>query len=172
MKALARKLANIRNPGRRRFHADRAGNLSTDAARRSGHDGGFTLLEILVVVAILGMLIGLVGPVALRQLSGARVSVAHQSIERLSSVLDLYRLDVGSFPTTEQGLQALTIRPTTISRWNGPYIKGESAPVDAWGRPYVYRSPSTRPGLEYDLCSKGPEGQGTDTARDMICNTP
>jgi general secretion pathway protein G len=172
MKALARKLAYIRNSDLRRLRADHAGDPSEDVARRSSQDGGFTLLEILVVVAILGMLIGLVGPVALRQLSGARVSVAHQSIERLSSVLDLYRLDVGSFPTTEQGLQALTIRPTTTSRWNGPYIKGESAPVDAWGRTYVYRSPSTRPGLEYDLCSKGPEGQGTEAARDMICNTP
>ena len=147
---------------------DRSGYRSRNGKKPD--DAGFTLLEILVVVAILGMLIGLVGPVALRQLSGARVSIAHQSIERMSSVLDLYRLDVGSFPTTDQGLQALVSRPTAASRWNGPYIKGQDTPVDAWGRPYLYRSPSTRPGLEYDLCSKGPEGQGTEAGRDMICN--
>jgi len=139
-------------------------------ARRSSDEAGFTLLEILVVVAILGMLIGLVAPVALRQLGGARVSVAQQSIERLSSILDLYKLDVGSFPTTEQGLQALVVRPTSASRWNGPYLKGESAPIDAWGRPYIYRSPSTRPGREYDLCSPGPSGQAADSGSDMICN--
>lgn len=137
---------------------------------RRGDEAGFTLLEILVVVAILGMLIGLVAPVALRQLGGARVSVAQQSIERLSSILDLYKLDVGSFPTTEQGLQALVVRPNSVPRWNGPYLKGESAPIDAWGHAYIYRSPSARPGREYDLCSPGPGGQAADSGPDMICN--
>src|SRR5438270_7215711 len=85
---------------------------------------GFTLLEILVVIAILGLLIGLVAPAALRQLGGARVSVVHQAIERLASVLDLYKLDVGSYPTTEQGLPALVERPADVTTWNGPYLKG------------------------------------------------
>ena len=85
-----------------------------DEARPAGHtpgEAGFTLLEILVVIAILGLLIGLVAPAVLRQLGGARTSIARQSIERLGSVLDLYKLDVGSYPSTEQGLQALAARP-------------------------------------------------------------
>jgi general secretion pathway protein G len=135
-----------------------------------GTEAGFTLLELLVVIAILGLLIGLVAPVALRQLGGARVSIAQQSIERLGSILEMYKLDVGSFPTTDQGLQALIIRPTAIPRWNGPYVKGETAPLDSWGHPYLYRSPSVRPGREYDLCSKGPSGEAADSSPEIICN--
>src|SRR6266478_8142821 len=117
---------------------------------------GFTLLELLVVLAILGLLVGLVAPAALRQLGSAKEKIAHQSIERLASVLDLYKLDIGSYPTTDQGLQALITRPSGITRWNGPYLKGEKIPEDPWGRPFVYRNPSQRPGHEYDLLSLGP----------------
>jgi general secretion pathway protein G len=135
------------------------------------HDAGFTLLEILVVIAILGLLIGLVAPAALRQLGGARTSVAKQSIERLGSVLDLYKLDVGGYPTTEQGLQALVEKPTDVATWNGPYVKGDQVPVDPWSHPYVYRNPSTRSGHEYDLCSLGPSGQANaSTESGTICN--
>jgi general secretion pathway protein G len=119
-------------------------------------------------MVILGLLIGLVAPAALRQLGGARVSIAHQSIERLASVLDLYKLDVGSYPTTEQGLQALVERPADLTTWNGPYLKDQKTPMDPWSHPFVYNSPSTRNGHDYDLCSHGP----SDTAaqQDMICN--
>src|SRR5580693_7598516 len=120
---------------------------------------GFTLLELLVVLAILGLLIGLVAPAALRQLGSAKEKIAHQSIERLAGVLDIYKLDVGAYPSTDQGLQALTTRPSGTPRWNGPYLKGEKPPEDPWGRPFVYRSPSQRPGHEYDLLSLGPTGQ-------------
>lgn len=133
-------------------------------------DDGFTLLELLVVVAILGLLVGLVAPVALKQLSGARVSIAQQSIERLGSILEIYKLDVGGFPTTEQGLQVLITRPTSASRWNGPYVKGDVIPLDAWGRPYIYRSPSQRPGRDYDLCSKGESGDSSGNGPELICN--
>src|SRR5271165_1575360 len=121
-------------------------------------EAGFTLLEILVVIAILGLLIGLVAPSVLRQLGGARVSVAHQSIERIGSILDLYKLDVGVYPTTEQGLQALVERPEANPNWNGPYVKSGTVPVDPWNHPYVYRNPSSRAGHDYDLCSGGPSG--------------
>ena len=137
-------------------------------AKPDVRDAGFTLLEILVVVAILGLLIGLVAPAALRQLGGARVSVARQSIERLSSVLDLYKLDIGSYPSTEQGLQALSAQPSGTPGWSGPYLKGEALPADPWNRPYLYRSPSSRGGPEYDLCSRGPDAQAGESG--LICN--
>src|ERR1700749_1714355 len=94
-----------------------------------GPESGFTLLEVLVVIAIIGLLIGLVAPAALRQLGGARVSVAKQSIERISTVLDLYNLDMGSYPTTEQGLAALVRKPSGTANWNGPYTKGYVVPL-------------------------------------------
>jgi general secretion pathway protein G len=137
-------------------------------APRADGDAGFTLLEILVVLTIVGLLIGLVAPAALRQLSGARVSVAKQSIERLSGVLDLYDLDIGSYPSTEQGLMALVKRPAGAANWNGPYLKGDSVPLDPWSRPYIYRSPSERAQHDYDLCSTGPNGAQTEAG--MICN--
>ena len=135
-------------------------------SRLRDRDAGFTLLELLVVIAILGLLIGLVAPAALRQLGSARSSVARQSIERISSVLDIYKLDVGGYPTTDQGLRALVERPANVSSWNGPYVKG-NVPVDPWNHAYIYRDPSSRTGHDFDLCSQGPAGTGGE---EDICN--
>jgi general secretion pathway protein G len=134
-------------------------------ARRANQEAGFTLLELLVVIVILGLLIGLVAPAALRQLSGARLSVARQSIERIGGVLDLYKLDMGTYPATDQGLAALAEQPVGATTWNGPYLKG-GVPVDPWSHPYIYRNPSTRSGHDYDLCSIGPDS----AASSQICN--
>jgi general secretion pathway protein G len=145
-------------------------------AGRAGHprpdQRGFTLLELLVVLAILGLLIGLVAPAALHQLGSAKVKVAHQSIERLASVLDIYKLDVGTYPTTEQGLQALLTKPSGVEHWSGPYLKGEGVPPDPWGHPFVYRMPSDRPGRDYDLFSLGPDGKlaGADQSDKTLSN--
>ncbi len=135
------------------------------ASRRTDQEAGFTLLEILVVIAILGLLIGLVAPAALRQLGGARLSVAKQSIERIGGVLDLYKLDVGSYPSSDQGLAALVEAPAGVATWNGPYFKG-GLPLDPWNHPYTYRAPSGRDGHEYDLCSAGPDN--ADSSK--LCN--
>jgi general secretion pathway protein G len=132
--------------------------VARDGCRRGG-ERGFTLLELLVVLAILGLLIGLVAPAALRQLGSAKEKVARQSIERLASVLDMYKLDVGAYPTTEQGLQALLTRPSGVTRWSGPYLKGDTVPEDPWGHPFLYRMPSDRAGHDFDLYSLGPSGQ-------------
>jgi general secretion pathway protein G len=147
--------------------ADDRSSARRPPAGRTGSEG-FTLLEILVVVAILGLLIGLVAPAALRQLSGARNSIAKQSIERISSVLDLYKLDVGSYPSTDQGLAVLVQKPAGADNWNGPYLKGDAVPMDPWNRPYVFRNPSERSGHDFDLCSLGPTGNASQGA--VICN--
>jgi general secretion pathway protein G len=132
---------------------------------------GFTLLELLVVLAILGLLIGLVAPAALRQLGSAKEKIAYQSIERLAGVLDIYKVDVGTYPTTEQGLLALIARPSGVTLWRGPYLKGDKVPEDPWGRAFIYHNPSQRAGHEYDLYSLGPTGQAGGTSESaMILN--
>lgn len=109
--------------------------------------GGFTLIELLVVLAILTLLAGLVGPRVLNQLGGAKSKTAGVQIADLEKSLELFKLDVGRFPTTEEGLQALSVKPTSANGWNGPYIKG-SVPSDPWGKPYKYISPSAGGGIE------------------------
>ena len=152
------------------MHTDADARLPPSHGRRV-RAAGFTLLEILVVVAILGLLIGLVAPRVLGLLGNARVSVAHQAVQRLASVLDIYKLDTGSYPTTEQGLTALVQRPGNIQNWNGPYLQGDKTPLDPWNHAYVYRLPSSRPGHDYDLCSGGPNAvSGEPGSQGLICN--
>lgn len=137
---------------------------------KGGDERGFTLLELLVVIAILGLLIGFVAPQVIKLLSTSKEKIAVQSIQRIESILDIYRLDMGNYPTTEQGLEALIRQPPGVANWNGPYIKGNQVPLDPWGHPFQYRNPSQRPQHDYDLFSLGPSGQpgGTGENAEII----
>lgn len=116
---------------------------------------GFTLIELLVVLAILTLLAGLVGPRVLGQLGGAKSRTAAVQIADLEKSLDLFKLDVGRYPSTDEGLQALVSKPATAAGWNGPYVKG-GVPNDPWGKPYKYTSPAAAGGVE--ILSLGADG--------------
>ena len=130
---------------------------SAAANASSGEQGGFTLVELLVVLAILGLLAAIAAPQVMRTLGGAKRQTAHIQIEKLGSVLDLYRLDVGHYPSATDGLAALVERPSSVNPWNGPYLKNRDSLTDPWGRPYQYKSPGDHG--EYDLWSLGADGK-------------
>jgi general secretion pathway protein G len=125
---------------------------------------GFTLLELLVVLVIIGLLAAYVGPRYFSQIGKSEVKTARAQITGLEKALEQYRIDVGSYPSTEQGLQALTQRPQNAKHWDGPYLT-KALPSDPWGKPYLYKSPGERG--EFDLSSLGrdgkPGGDGLDS---------
>src|SRR5437868_10194979 len=104
-------------------------------------DSGFTLIELIVVVVIIGLLAGLVLPQFIRQEEKAKLKACRAQIELLGTALDTYRLDIGRYPTSQEGLVALQQRPFGIDRWDGPYLKKGNVPKDPWDRPYYYRAP-------------------------------
>lgn len=118
-------------------------------------NGGFTLLELLVVMAILGMLAALVGPQVLNQLGGAKSKSAQIQIRDLEQALELYRLDVGRYPSTNDGLSALVKKPEGVRGWNGSYLKKSEVPADPWGNDYLYRQLDTG---SYEIVSYGGDG--------------
>ena len=140
---------------------------SEKTLRRRARQAGFTLIELLVVLVILGLLAGLVGPRVLSYLGSSRTKTAHLQIEQLAAALDLYRLDTGTYPSTEQGLRALVAPPPGDTGWHGPYLKKGDVPVDPWGHPYHYRQPGQHG--EYDLYSLGSDNQegGEGEAQDV-----
>lgn len=129
---------------------------------------GFTLLELLVVLVIIGLLVGYVGPKYFAQVGKSEIKVARAQIKGLEDALDQYRLDVGHYPSTAQGLAALDSMPPGETRWSGPYLK-KAVPNDPWGHPYQYRMPGEHG--EFDLYSLGEDGQpGTADAPPTIRN--
>jgi general secretion pathway protein G len=134
-------------------------------ARR--REDGYTLMELLVVLAILGMLAAIATPMVLHYLETAKVSTAKTEVSNLSAGLDLFRYDVGRYPTTEEGLKALVVAPPGVDNWNGPYVKKTTDLVDPWGKPYNYRSPGQHG--EFDLYSNGPKGDHA-SAKPEIAN--
>jgi len=118
---------------------------------------GFTLLELLVVLVIIGLLASYVGPKYFSQIGKSEITTAKAQIEAFEKVLDTYRLDVGRYPSTEEGLQALMLAPASAgAKWSGPYLKRE-VPLDPWGRAYIYHAPGAKG--EYEVISYGKDGQ-------------
>src|SRR5450631_778706 len=138
---------------------------SRRADRRA--EAGFTLVEMLVVITIIGLIMGLVGSRVLGYLGESKVKAAKLQIESFSSSLDLFYLDVGRYPTSSEGLAALSQRPESAPGWNGPYLRGSVVPADPWGKQYVYRSPGER--SPFNIISLGSDGQegGSGTAADI-----
>jgi general secretion pathway protein G len=144
-------------------------HASSRRSRRRADRGeaGFTLVEMLVVITIIGMIMALVGPRVLNYLSESKAKAAKIQIESFSSALDLYYLDLGRYPTSNEGLTGLT-RSNNQAGWNGPYLRGGVVPNDPWGHVYVYRSPGAS--APYDIISLGSDGQegGSGTAADIV----
>lgn len=134
--------------------------------RTRSTQSGFTLMELLVVMVIIGLLAGYVAPRYFTQVGKAETKVAHAQIDALNKALQQYRLDIGRFPSTEQGLAALVQPPQSEPKWQGPYL-AKAVPLDPWGRAYRYRSPGEHG--EFDLSSLGKDGQpgGTGDAADV-----
>jgi general secretion pathway protein G len=132
-----------------------------------GGEAGFTLVEILVVITIIGLIMALVGPRVLNYLGESKVKAARIQVESFASSLDLFYLDAGRYPSTSEGLGALAQRPGAVNTWNGPYLRTGAVPSDPWGHPYIYRSPGEHG--PYDIISYGSDGQqgGTGTAADI-----
>ena len=138
------------------------GNFQTQRAARVG---GFTLIELLVVLAILTMLAGLVGPKVMEIFSNSKPRAALLQIKNFESALDIYKLDVGRYPSTAEGLGALLTKPGSASGWSGPYVV--DIPTDPWNRPYIYTSPGANGGV--DIISHGESGApGTDTLNNHV----
>ena len=137
--------------------------------RRSARRGeeGFTLVEMLVVITIIGLIMALVGPRVLNYLAESKVKAARIQVESFASSLDLFYLDNGRYPTTSEGLAELAQRPGSAEAWNGPYLRSGIIPNDPWGHAYIYRSPSEHGA--YEIISYGSDGQqgGTGTAADI-----
>jgi len=135
--------------------------------KTNNNDRGITLIELLVVMVIIAMFATLVGQRLFKSVERGRQTAAKSQIAELESTLDVFRLDVGRYPTSEEGLQALNTRPGNLEKWDGPYLR-KALPLDPWGHPYVYRFPGQHG--DYDLLSLGADGQegGEGEATDIV----
>ncbi len=143
-----------------------AANSRRDRRHKTGEEG-FTLVEMLVVITIIGLIMGLIGPRVLNYLNESKVKAAKIQMQSFSGALDLFYLDAGRYPSTSEGLAALVQRTAGVAAWNGPYLKGGNLPNDPWNHAYIYRSPGQRG--PYEIISYGSDGQegGSGIAADI-----
>lgn len=128
-------------------------------AARTRREAGFTLVELLVVLAILGLLVAVATPQVLKYLGRAKVDTAQIEMKSLSTALDLFMIDVGRYPSQQEGLTVLVSNTGNLPTWHGPYLKANAVPLDPWGHPYQYRIPGQHG--DYDLYTLGPDSNGT-----------
>jgi general secretion pathway protein G len=136
--------------------------------QRTNHEeSGYTLLELLVVMAIIGLLVAITAPQVMKILGNAKADAAKLQMESLAQALDVYQLDLGTYPTPAQGLKVLVARPAQASEWNGPYVRKARTLVDPWGRPFLYVSPAI--GGPFEVKSLGADGKegGDGDNRDL-----
>lgn len=127
---------------------------------------GFTLLELLVVVVIIGLLAAFVAPKYFAQIGKSQTQIARAQIESFDKALDQYRVDTGHYPTSEQGLAALVAQPASETLWRGPYLK-KNVPADPWGNAFIYKIPAADPNRDYDLTSYGKDGKAGGSGDDQ-----
>jgi len=137
--------------------------------KRKRGEAGVTLIEMLVVVTIIGLFVALVGPMLFKKADEAKVTTTRAQIDNFMTALGMYKLDTGMFPTTEQGLQALRVKPADVTIWNGPYMP-KDIPKDAWGHDFIYRYPGEHQADEPEIVSLGGDGQpgGDGTSADIV----
>ena len=136
-----------------------------ESRTRINHQHGFTLIELLVVLAIIGLLAGLVGPQVMKHLGESKSKAAKLQIEELASALDMYKLDVGKYPTGDEGMEALIEQPASAKYWNGPYLRKKKMPLDPWNTPYHYVAPGQHG--KFDIFSLGADNAEGGTGEDQ-----
>ena len=137
----------------------------------TSYDAGFTLLELLVVLVIIGLISGLVGPQVMKLLEKAKSDVAKVQMDNIASSLNLFSLDIGRYPTNNEGLSILIKKPDNLPQWSGPYLNDDTIPSDPWNRPYIYIQPGAN-GKPYQLKSLGSDGAIGGQAEDGDISKP